>query len=371
MASLAEELATRHEVTVLTSRGPGSPSEVMENEVRVIRVPVYLRKQRAVASLVSMFSYIPQGIRIGRRLGKSTPFDVINTHFVLPSGPVGDNLAHAWGMPHVLSVHGGDVYDPSKFLSPHRHLVLRFAVRRLLRRAHTVIPNSQDTHGNIQRYYTPEIEGTCIPLGIRRPATNIGSREHYGLNSHHKLLITVGRLVSRKAVDQLITVMSKLQDEHARLLIIGSGPREQELRRHAAAIRVTPKVLFMGQVEEAEKYKILRMCDIYVSTSQHEGFGLVFLEAMASGLPIVCYDFGGHTDFQKNNVTGYVVALNDLDTFVDRCNTLVDTAPLRQKMSKHNLKLVESYYIDRCAAGYEEIFSTAIETWSRGIPQHH
>ena len=111
----------------------------------MIRVPVLGRKDQATASIISMMSYIPLAIRAGKKLLKTERFDIINTHFVLPTGPVGDTLSRFAGIPNVLSLMGGDIYDPSKFTSPHRHPLLRVWVRRLLRRADLVVGDS----GNI------------------------------------------------------------------------------------------------------------------------------------------------------------------------------------------------------------------------------
>lgn len=361
-ALLAEELATRHEVTVLTSCGPDLPSANVENNVSVVRVPVYQRKQRAVASLTSMFSYVLQAIRVGRSLGKHTAFDIINTHFVLPSGPVGNELSRGWKIPNVLSLHGGDLYDPSKFTSPHRHLVLRIAVRYLLRRADTVVVASQNTLHNIQNYYLPDLPTAHIPLGIRRPSQTSADRADYGLSAQDTLLVTVGRLVQRKAISQLISMMSQLRTTGLKLLIIGSGPLEHALRAQSRSLNLDDAIIFLGQVNDEQKCKILRMCDLYVSTSQHEGFGIVFLEAMAAGLPIVCYDHGGHTDFLQNDVTGYVVPLNALNLFTERCRTLSAEDRLRSKIAKENYQRAESYYIDVCSARYEQIFLEAVHT---------
>lgn len=356
-ASLAQELAKRHEVTVLTSRGPGLPSERIEGGVRVVRVPVFFRNEQTVASYLSMLTYLPVGFRVGKKLLMSDRFDVINTHFVLPTGPVGDALARFAKIPNVLSVHGGDLYDPSKFASPHRHPLLRIWIRRLLRRADGVVGQSWNTLGNMRRYYTPELEGIRIPLGIPRPKMESASRREYGFGNEEALLVTVGRLVGRKAVDQLLSMMEALRNEPVRLLIIGTGPLEAQLKDQVSRKGLSEKVAFLGQVGEQEKFRILQMCDLYVSTSQHEGFGLVFVEAMASGLPVVCYDHGGQTDFLKDEVNGFLVPLNDRDRFLDRCRLLIRDSGRRQEMARINQKAVEDFYIDRCAAQYEQVFA--------------
>lgn len=359
-ALLAQELAKRHEVTVLTSRGLGLAARSTENAVRVVRAPVLFRREEAVASLASMASFLLAGIGTGKALLRQTRYDVINTHFVLPTGPVGDALARAGRLPHVLTLHGGDLYDPSKATSPHKHPFLRAWVRRLLRRADAVVGQSRNTLANMQRFYAPEIEGIRIPLGIERPVAPPGARRDHGVEEDDVLLLTIGRLVARKAIHQLLRVLEGLRGERTRLIVVGSGPLEEELRVAARGAGLADRVVFTGKVEEREKQAILGMCDVFVSTSQHEGFGLVFLEAMASALPIVCYDEGGQTDFLQDGVTGYLPRLNDLDGFTSRVRQLVCDPARRKEMGGENLRRVESYFIDNCALRYETLFDSLI-----------
>lgn len=360
-ALLAEELATRHDVTILTSQGMDLPAEEVTNGVRIIRVPVFFRSQTAAANFPSMLAYLPMGIRAGKRLIRKEKFDIINTHFALPTGPVGDALSKYGGIPNVLSVHGGDLYDPSKKSSPHRHALLRMWVRRLLRSAYRVVGQSRNTVDNVHEFYDASLETDRIPLGIRRPPTDIGSRQDYNFTDNDILLVTVGRLVSRKAIDQLISVMKSLKQTSAHLLIIGTGPQEQALRDKANQLQVSDRVHFLGNVDEQEKFRVLHMSDIFVSTSQHEGFGLVFLEAMASGLPVICYDHGGQTDFLVNKTTGYMLKLNDQQAFTEGCLKLVNDADMRSSMAAENQKRVEELYIDKCAQQYEALFQKVIE----------
>ena len=355
-ALLAQEMAKQHEVAVLTSQGLDLPRENMERGVRVIRAPVFFRKKQTVANFVSMFAYMVTGTKVGKRLLQKESFDVINTHFVLPTGPVGDALARGSGIPHVLSIHGGDLYDPSKFTSPHRHLFLRMWVRRLLRRANHVVGRSNNTLQNLRRYYSRQI-ATRVPLGIQRPKLEKVSRSQFGFADDEVILVTVGRLVARKAVDQLISLIERFQGLAIRLLVLGSGPEEHKLRELAKAKHVEKQIEFMGQVGESEKFRLLQISDLYVSTSQHEGFGLVFLEAMACGLPIVCYDFGGQTDFLQDWESGHLVPLNDLETFREGCLQLIRDPGRRERVGTHNLLVMENYYIDQCARRYEQIFN--------------
>ncbi len=362
-ALLAEELTKRHEVTVLTSHGLGLPKEEFVNNVRVIRAPVYFRRQKAAANIPSMLAYLPMGVMAGKKLLKAESFDIINTHFALPSGPVGQFLSKYADIPNVLSVHGGDLYDPSKRASPHNHAPLRAWIRHLIRQSDTVVGQSLNTLKNMHEFYTPEIEGIRIPLGIKRPPRKSANREKYGFSQDDVLFITVGRLVSRKAVQQLIDMMSKLKDTNSHLLIIGSGPEEEMLREKATSLNINKQVHFMGPVEESEKFQLLNMADVFASTSQHEGFGLVYLEAMACGKPVVCYDYGGQTDFLENDKTGYVIKLNDEEQFTNSCKKLLEDKASRTRMGEENIRRMEELFIENCARSYEDVFSKAIENY--------
>jgi glycosyltransferase involved in cell wall biosynthesis len=332
-----------------------------------VRVPVFFRKHQSVANLVSMAAYIPQAIRMGIRLLARERFDVINTHFVVPTGPVGDWLSRRSGIPNVLSLHGGDLYDPSKFLSPHRHWPLRLAVRRLLHRADLVVGQSSNTLDNMRRYYAADVDALRIPLGIRRPPEGTARRSDYAFAEDDVLIAAVGRLVARKAVDQLLDTIAELRAPRLRLLVIGDGPLRDELARQASALGVGDNVRMLGHVDEREKFRILRMCDAYASTSQHEGFGLVFLEAMAAGLPVVCYDNGGQTDFLREGMTGFLVPLNDRRALARAVRRLADDAALRRRIGAHNRAAVEEFFIEHCAERYEAAYSSVITPGAGGI----
>jgi glycosyltransferase involved in cell wall biosynthesis len=359
-ARLAEELAKRHSITVLTSQAMGLEERETVNGVDVIRAPVWGRKHAAAASMLSMLSYLPVGARVGKRLLGEAKFDVINTHFVVPTGPLGELLSRQGKIPNVLTVHGGDLYDPSKASSPHRHWVLRELIRRLLLRADTVVGQSKNTVENVHKYYVQDLPCELIPLGIERPGAPVKGRKEWGFNDDDRILVTVGRLVARKAVGQLLELVSRLSDPRVKLVIIGDGPLKSQLEETSRALGIDEQVMFAGFVDEQEKIDLLGLSDLYVSTSQHEGFGLVFLEAMAMGLPIVCYDFGGQSDFLEHGVTGALVTLNESDVFRQECERILASPEMRRDMAANNKNKVQSFYIDTCASDYEQLFERVV-----------
>ena len=128
----------------------------------------------------------------------------------------------------------------------------------------------------------------------------------------------------------------------------------------AERLGVGRRIRFAGSVSDAEKYSLLAISDIFASTSQHEGFGLVFLEAMACGLPVVCHDRGGQTDFLRDGETGRLTGVGDHDGFVEALRKLAESPDERRRMGGRNREIVESYFIEHCARSYEELFEKVL-----------
>jgi glycosyltransferase involved in cell wall biosynthesis len=360
MALLAEALARRNRVTVLTSRAGDLPAVVESGGLKVVRVPVLGRRRAATASVVSMASYLPTAAWKGLALAGGTRYAVINSHFVVPTGVAGDFVAQRTGVPHVITVHGGDLYDPSKWLSPHRHASLRWSIRTLLRRSKLVIGQSQNTLHNLETFYGNLAPVERIPLGIPHREAPARDRASLGWPESAKVLLTVSRLVARKGIDQLVQTMRDLGRTDALLAIVGTGPEEGALRSLAEELGVADRVRFMGWLSEEQKYTALASADVFVSTSQHEGFGLMFLEALCCGLPIVCYDEGGQTDFLQDGVTGGVARVNDRAGFAAAVGRLVSDPALHARIARHNRECFESLTIERCAERYENAFERVL-----------
>jgi len=357
---IAEELASRHEVTVLTSRARALPSFQVVRGVNVHRVDVLGRDAQATASLVSMLSYFPTSLYAGQRLINKSKPDVINSHFAIPTGPSAALLARRNRIPHVLSIHGGDIYDPSKRLSPHHTPGLHQTVGWVLRCADLVAAQSENTADNARRIYGYKKGITIIPLGLKKPALPAFSRKELGLSDDQVVLVTVGRLIARKANHHLIKIVSQINNPKVVLVLLGDGPAKGPLLELAKQLRIENRVIMPGFVSEERKYQYLQAADLFVSTTSHEGFGLMYVEGMFTRLPIITYNRGGQTDFLVDGKTGFLIRLNDQVMFRQRLEWLVQNPELRRNMGKYNLALSKRFTIEQCALRYEQIFEEAV-----------
>jgi glycosyltransferase involved in cell wall biosynthesis len=175
------------------------------------------------------------------------------------------------------------------------------------------------------------------------------------------VMVTVGRLIPRKQTLQLVRSLAACGVANAHLVVIGDGPEKDDVSGEAAECGVASRVHLLGAVSEEDKYGVLSISDVFVSASEHEGFGLVFVEAMASGLPIVCYDDGGQTDFLATGRTGHLVRLNDTAAFAAALKELASSPLLCAEIGAANRQLAEEFFIERCAERYENVFEEAID----------
>ncbi|NIT55111.1 MAG: glycosyltransferase [Aliifodinibius sp.] len=360
---VAEEMASMgHEVVVITTHYHRLKREETLNGVKIIRVPVLLRKDLDVATIISMLSYVPSAIKTGIQLLNRKRFDVVNTHFAIPSGPAGQYLAKRFNLPNVLSIHGGDIFDPSKSLSPHNTSGLKQIVKKMLLNADRVVAQSSDTKRNALHYYDIRKEIDIIPLGIKPNRFALKERKNLDLPEDKVVFSTIGRLIKRKNLEELLEILSTIQSNFPFLmLIIGEGPEREHLQTKIRSLGLIEKVRLLGRVSEEEKFQYLNLSDAYLSTAMHEGFGIVFLEAMECGVPVICYDRGGQVDFLQNGKTGFLIQSGDKEAFASNLLRLLNNSQLREEMSRYNRDYISSFYISNIAKKYVSYFKGVLD----------
>lgn len=362
-----ESLASKgHDITVITSHYKGLAKQEIVNNVNVIRVPVLSRKEMEVASMASMLSYFPSSILKALIHVNVHNYEILNTVFAIPSGPTGYVLSRVFRLPNVLTILGGDIIDPSKKFSPHDTPFLKNTVRTMLNTADRIVAGSSDIKKNAYAFYNPNCRIDVIPLGIKKPILKKMLRRDFDLDPNITVFCTIGRLVKRKNIDDALTVLSHFKHRcQFKFLIIGEGPERPHLENLIDRLNLREMVCLLGNISDEKKFQILDISDCYISTALHEGFGLVFLEAMECGLPIICYNKGGQNDFLVNGKTGYVVELRDKNTFAECVENLINNFELKEAMSAYNRNLVKNYYINTCADKYLSLFEEVISKYQK------
>jgi glycosyltransferase involved in cell wall biosynthesis len=261
-----------------------------------------------------------------------------------------------------VSFVGGDVYDPTKGLSPHRQPWLQKIIRWVSRRAVHGTAISADTKKRA-RQLGVTLPITVTHLGLVRRPVATASRQELGLMPDALVFISIGRLIPRKGYDTLLSAWRNIPSAH--LVIVGSGPLQAELQALAVSLGVADRVLFTGFVSEERKLQLLRAADGYVSAALHEGFGIVFLEAMDAGLPSVAFREGGHCDFLVPNENALLATPGNAAEFEQLLVRLTSNVQERQRMGKNNAAIVANFYIEKTTAHFETILKNAINYESR------
>jgi glycosyltransferase involved in cell wall biosynthesis len=323
--------------------------------------------------MISLLVYPVAGLGPATDLLRSRKHHVVNTHFAIPSGPLGTLAAGLAHVPNVLSVHGGDVYDPTKWYAPHRFAATGTVVRHVLQRADAVVAQSADMRKRVAQYYGRDLAGKLhtVPLPFDMPCAEWLSGERQavrcelGLDPEAFYLVSVGRLVRRKGYDRLIDALLRLP-EPARLVLIGSGPLSGQLRRQAVAAGLESRVCMTGHVTERQKYRFLTASDCYVLSSHHEGFGIVLQEAMAAGLPIVATRHGGQLDQLDDEQSAILIDSNEPEAIAAAVSKIMGEAPLRDAMAKHNCQRAAAFDPAAVAEEYLDIFRSVIRRRRQG-----
>ncbi|MDQ1044783.1 glycosyltransferase family 4 protein [Streptomyces sp. V4I2] len=234
------------------------------------------------------------------------------------------------------------------------------AARQLLRRigesTDTLTYLGEYTRSRIAGALTPDAAGRMaqLPPGVDEKTFHPGSggaevRARLGL-SERPVIVCVSRLVPRKGQDTLILAMPRIlaAEPDAVLLIVGGGPYEKELRRLARETRVADSVRFTGAVPWAELPAHYGAGDVFAMPCRTrrggldvEGLGIVYLEASATGLPVVAGDSGGAPDAVLDGETGWVVRGGSAEEAADRILVLLQDAELRRRMGERGRAWVE------------------------------
>jgi len=175
-------------------------------------------------------------------------------------------------------------------------------------------------------------------------------------------ILFVGRMEPRKGLIHLLRAFRKLQRDgvRARLLLVGTGPGEREARRYVLT-RQLDDVEFLGRVSEAQKAQLFKTADIYVSPATgRESFGIVLLEAMSAGAPIICSDIHGYRGVVRRERDGILVEPGNADALAASIRRLIDDSALRAQLSRAGEERAQLFTWERVGQAVEEYYGFVI-----------
>ncbi|TAK63664.1 MAG: glycosyltransferase family 1 protein [Dehalococcoidia bacterium] len=371
---LSRELGARgYTVDVFTRRASEEAPETQPfgPNARVVNIPAgpaaTIDKQEIAAHLLEFERELLDFVR---REGGT--YDLVHSHYWM-SGVVASRLADRWSVPHVAMFHTlGEVKNRARN-GEHEPASRIAAERAVATGADRIVVASEHERQSLATLYgAPAERIAVVPCGVDldlfAPMDKEFARRRLGLKSTERIILFVGRIEPLKGIDILIDAAAQLhEDENFAVLIVGGDARAREqieaLRSQAAALGVDHHISFVGAVEHHELPLYYNAADVCVVPSHYESFGLVAVESMACGTPVVASRVGGLTTTISDGETGYLIPWRCAEPFAERLELLLDNDELRASFGRAGREAVErfrwSHVTDAVASLYDDVLAAA------------
>jgi glycosyltransferase involved in cell wall biosynthesis len=336
-------------VDVLTSGcTPGFDREIFSDNIRIYKVGIH-KKNLHYWRKLEVLEWLFKARKAYFRLLNENTYDLCHAFFAFPTGWLCYKTAGQ--LPYILSLRGSDVpgYNIRLGLD---YKLLAGLFRRIWSKASLIAANSKGLC-ELAKCFMPDLDIKIIPNGIDIQVYHPTPSKKVGKPIN---LLSIGRLISRKRIDWLIDAVgfaiSKGLD--IRLNVVGEGNLLAELRKKAADMNLSDRIIFMGLIERQQMPDIYRTNDIFVMASQHEGMSNAMLEAIASGLPIVTTPCEGAEELIGNN--GIIVNYPDLQGFATAIKSIAFDTDKYAAMSAAGRNIAEQFSWSAVADRYIQYY---------------
>ncbi|HVB12293.1 MAG TPA: glycosyltransferase family 4 protein [Nitrososphaerales archaeon] len=312
---LSRALATvGHEVHVVTPEMPGSPLEDNDQGVFIHRVRIESPTPTFHSWVLMMNHYLTK--RVGRLINEIGSFDIVHVHdwLVLPSGAETKAFCNST---MVSTLHSLECKRSGGVNTAESKMVDSLEWWITFESALVIVCSKSMQNDTVKEFGVPEDKIWIIPIGVdpekfRRchPDRDL-VRAKYGANKGDKLILFVGRLTQQKGCEYLIRAIPQISKQfNTKLIVVGDGSYREELESIAKASD-DHKIRFTGFLPDNELTELFVCADLMVIPSVYEPFGVVALEAMAAGLPVVASNVDGLGEIVVHERNGILVFPKD------------------------------------------------------------
>ena len=368
-----------HDVTVVTYKEGDAPYFEDDKGVKVYRVDNYMINPNNFIDWIMQlnFNLIAKANELIAEQGK---FDVIHAHDWLVAYAA-KTLKNSYNIPIVATIHATEsgrnsgIHDETQRYINDTEWMLTYE-------ASEVIVNSNYMKNELQRLFgLPYEKINVIPNGVNLNLFNniekdYDFRRRFAMDNE-KIILFMGRLVYEKGIQTLIAAMPKILANYhdSKLIIAGKGGMIDELRSQVNYLGLGNKVYFTGYLGSKDVQRMYKCADVSVFPSTYEPFGIVALEAMLSGTPVVVSDVGGLNEIVDHGVNGMKSYAGNANSLADSilallydpklCDTVTKNAKLKVKTEYNWTKIAQDTHL-----AYEKaICETMAERQKKQIAQ--
>lgn len=277
-------------------------------------------------------------VLVGFFMRLTTKYDIIHAHYALPQGFLGVLLKKVRKKPLILTLHGSDLTLLAK------SQITRPIVKLVLRSSDRVLVVSEFLKRETVKLGIGEEKIRVVYMGSAPRDTK---KEEFGLDG--RIVTFIGGLVKQKGVDILLEAFKEVPD--AKLVIVGDGKERSNLERLASDIE---DVHFLGYREDL--ISVLEKSRVLVLPSRQEGFGLILLEAMSAGVPVVATRVGGIVEIVEDRYNGILVEPENPEQLAEGINRVLEDRELRKNLIENGRKTVERFSRESVSNVVDEIY---------------
>ena len=341
---------------VLVNRWPRSlPSRETIEGVLVYRLPMRMPEYNLRVRLNYAVGYPWVRARMLRILRRHR-IDLLHVQCVSANGHYASIAARALGLPLVVTSQGERTMDAERVYE--KSPFINGVLRRLLAEADRVTACSRDTLEDLESFSRSSFgaRGSVIYNGIR--LEDFEGVEPY--RHPRPYILGMGRLVRQKGFDLLIEAFAASGLESHDLLLAGEGPERRDLERLARILPAGSRVKFLGRADRATAVALFRGCAFFVLPSRREPLGIVNLEAMAAGKPVIASRTGGVGEIVADGATGLLVPCEDIGALTCALRRLAGDGTLRERLGAAGRERVRQFTWESVAASYRRIYEEAM-----------
>ena len=274
-------------------------------------------------------------------------YDLIHAHYWL-SGYPGIELSKLWSSPLVSTFHTLAKLKLKAKVGEKESEHRISSESETILKSHGIVVSTESEVRDIKELYFKVNENFTnfkiriispgVDLDVFKPGDRSAARNKLGLTKA-KMVLYAGRLEPLKGIDIAIEAVSKLDThEIVNLTVVGGDSTSEdivlELKSLAGSLGISERVKFIGSISQSELADYYRAADVLIFPSYYESFGLVALEAMASGIPVVASRVGGLMDLIKNGEAGYLVPFRCAESFAEKLEVILANPSLQEAMGK-------------------------------------
>jgi D-inositol-3-phosphate glycosyltransferase len=316
---LARELANRGHVIDIYTRLNGSPQKQiaqLHDNVRLIHLRAGANGQ---INKMSLYGHLDEFFLEleGFRTRELLHYDLVHSHYWL-SARVGKWATERWEVPHIFMFHTVGAVKNSTIGSENEPKLRTTMEKDLAKTCDRILVATDEERGHLIRHYgaSPETIGV-VPCGVNldlfRPWERAQARHRLGFTQDESIVLYVGRFAPVKGIDRLMEAVAHLRHhKRLRLVLVGgdgnAAPESQNFERLARKLSIQESVTFVGRIEQDSLPPYYSAADVLVVPSYYESFGLVALEALASGTPVVATKVGAMESILRGGKIGQVVS---------------------------------------------------------------